>query len=104
MFTRTAPIRELLKKEVEFQWQVEQQTALNKIKDILTRKPVLKFYDSSKKLTTQANASSTGLGTCLMQDGQPIAYASCALRDPEKKWFQIERELLAIVFTTERFH
>jgi transposase InsO family protein len=52
----------------------------------------------------QADASSTGLGACLMQDSQPVAYASRALTDPETRYAQIEREMLAIVFAAEQFH
>ena len=37
----TEPIRLLLRQDIEFQWNVEQETALNQIKEILTCNPVL---------------------------------------------------------------
>ena len=45
-----------------------------------------------------------GLGACLLQDGQPIAYASKSLTDTETRYANIERELLAIVFACQRFN
>jgi hypothetical protein len=42
------PLRELLKKEVVFRWDFEQQKAFEQLKYILTAAPVLRFYDPSK--------------------------------------------------------
>ena len=58
----------------------------------------------AKSVTIQADASQTGLGAALMQDGQPISYASRAMTDTEQNYAQIEKELLAIVFACERFN
>ena len=44
----TAPIRSLLKKEVEFLWDAPQEIALSKVKDIITQSPVLGYYDPKK--------------------------------------------------------
>ena len=46
----------------------------------------------------------TGLGAVLMQKGQPIAFALRALTDTETRYAQIEKELLAIVWSTDKFN
>ena len=99
-----APIRELLKKETQFSWLPEHERAFQTVKQIFSAEPLLKMYDESKKVTIQCDASSKGLGACLPQEGKPIAYASWSLTETEQRWFQIEKELLAIVFAAERFH
>ena len=54
-------------------------------------------------MTLQCDASQSGLGAALLQNGQPVAYASRALTDTETRYAQIEKELLAIVFGCEHF-
>ena len=39
-----------------------------------------------------------------MQNGQPIAFASCTLTDPETRYPQIEKEMLAVVFALQKFN
>ena len=52
----------------------------------------------------QCNASDTGLGATLLQNGQPVAYASRSLTDTERNYAQIEKELLAILSGAEKFN
>ena len=47
MSTITAPVRDLLKSDVLFQWGPEQAKALERIKEILSTAPVLTYFDSS---------------------------------------------------------
>ena len=54
--------------------------------------------------TIQADASQHGLGACLLQKAQLVAYASRSLNSAENNYAQIEKELLAIVFVCEKFH
>ena len=55
-------------------------------------------------MTIQVDASQVGLGTALLQNGKPIAFASKAFTKTECRYVNIEREMLAAVFGAERFH
>lgn len=102
--TITAPLRQLLRKDNVWQWQNENEEAVKKLKDALTSAPVLRFFDPMKQLIIQVDASKDDLGACLLQEDHPIAYASRALSETEKNYAQIEKELLAIVFSVKKFH
>ena len=65
--------------------------------------PVLRYYNLQGEVTLQCDASQFGLGAALLQNGQPVAYASRALTDTETRYDQIEKELLAIVFALRTF-
>ena len=99
----TAPLRSLLNKDARWFWHEEHHRSLKRIKAVLTSSPVLRFYDIGKPVTLQVDASQSGLGACLIQEGHPVIYASRSLTNTEKLYAQIEKELLAIVFACERF-
>ena len=67
------------------------------------QKRSLRFYNRNLPLTVQADASKHGLGAALLQQGQPVAFASKSLSDTEKRYANIERELLSVVFACEHF-
>lgn len=100
----TAPLRSVLKKDIAFVWDHEQTEAMEKIKAVLTETPVLKFYNVKKDVVIQTDASQNGLGSCLLQENHPVAYASRALTEAEKNYAQIEKELLAVQFACEKFN
>lgn len=69
----------------------------------MTTAPLLKYNNPKEELTVQCDASDKGLGAALIQKGQPIAFASHALTDPETCYAQIEKDMLAVVFTLNKF-
>nr|XP_029713688.1 uncharacterized protein K02A2.6-like [Aedes albopictus] len=71
----TAPLRQLLQKDVTWQWEHEQQAAFNKLMSLLTSLPVLKFYDVNKQNVLSVDCSSHAMGAVLLQDGHPEAFA-----------------------------
>ena len=104
MSTITLPIRDILKKDVIFHWDPTQEAAFTEIKKILSTPPVLTYYDVNKPVMISCDASQSGLGALLLQEGKPVAYASRALTSTEVQYAQIEEELLAVVFAFSKFH
>lgn len=100
----TAPLRELFKKDVVFDWTPSHQVAYNKIISLISREVSLSYFDPQKPSVLQVDASSRGLGAVLMQANKPIAFASKSLSECEQRYANIERELLAVVFGCEKFH
>ncbi|KAK3084719.1 hypothetical protein FSP39_017965 [Pinctada imbricata] len=100
----SAPLRDLTKNDVAWHWDKPQQESFDNLKKVLTSTPVLKFYDLNKEVTISVDASSKGLGAVLLQDKQPVAFASRALTETQTRYAQIERELLAVLYGCEKFH
>ena len=98
------PIRRLTRQHTEFEWAEEQEKALQAVKRLVTTAPVLSYYDPKAELELQCDASKKGLGAALLQRGKPIAYASRTLTETEQRYAQIEKEMLTIVFSLEKFN
>ena len=99
-----APIRQLTHKDSEFIWSDECDRAFAEIKRIASKAPVLAYYDHSKPLDIQCDASNKAVGSVLLQEDHPIAYMSRAFSDTETRYAPIEKEMLAVVLSLEHFH
>ena len=97
------PLRRLQKWDTIWAWESEQQQAFEKIKTALTTLPVLTYFDKDKDHIIQTDVSKTGHCSVLLQEGQPIVYASRTLTKTEKRYFNIEK-LLGVVFGLKRLH
>jgi len=65
----TQPIRSLLKKKTMFECSREQEESFKVLNQILSKEPVLTFFDVKKNpITVSVNASKSGLGAIIMQD------------------------------------
>ncbi|KAF2896688.1 hypothetical protein ILUMI_09485 [Ignelater luminosus] len=96
--------RELLRKDIAWYWNKDKQKAIDYLKTILTSKPVLQYYDVNKPCILSADASKDGLAAVLLQNKMPCAYVSKAMTGAQKRYAQIEKEFLAILFACEHFH
>jgi hypothetical protein len=97
-FSRIAkPMTELLKKGVKFVWSEACEKAFHSLRQHLTSAPVLVQLDNSKPFEVFCDASGTGLGCVLMQEGRVIAYASRALRPHEIIYPTHDLELAVVV-------
>jgi len=74
------------------------------LRHLVTKAPVLKYFDPSQPTKISVDASSRGLGAVLLQDNHPIVYASKALTNCQQRYAQIEKEMLAVVFGCTQFH
>lgn len=61
------------------------------------------YYDPTTELVLEVVISKDGVGAVIMQDGKLFEYASRALTPTERKWAQIEKEALAVLFGVQRF-
>ena len=77
------PIRQLTRSETEWNWTSMHDKAFETVQKLVTEAPTLAFYNHQEELTIQCDASQTGLGAVLMQNGRPIAYASRALTETD---------------------
>ena len=82
-------------------WSDAQEQAFTRFKHLLAEAPNLVYFDLSKQL---CDASNYGMGSALLQDGRPIAYASRALTDAETRYASIEKERLAIIFALKKWY
>ena len=97
------PLGEMTAKETKFIWSPQHERAFQEVRELVVRHPVFKYYDLKEEVTVQCDASEYGLGAALLQNGQPVAFASRSLSQTERQYAQIEKECLANVFSCERF-
>jgi len=102
--TAAQPLHNLIKHNVKCTWSEAQENSFNEVKKLVTNAPVLAYYDANKPLMLENIASEYGIGSTLLQDGRPIAFASRVLTDTESRYAQIEKEMLALTYGLEKFN
>ncbi|WVZ70685.1 hypothetical protein U9M48_019328 [Paspalum notatum var. saurae] len=79
------------------------EEAFGTLKKLLTSAPVLAQPDITKPFNVYCDASGSGLGCVLMQEGRVFAYASSQLRKHEVNYPTHDLELLAVVYALKKW-
>lgn len=107
--TLLEPLHELLRKETKWQWTAERDKVFRLSKEKLRQAPVLTHYDPHKPMVVSCDASPYGVGGVLSlvnSDGmeEPVAFASRKLNAIERRYSQLDKEGLAVIFAIKKFH
>lgn len=103
-----APLTDLLKKDTKWTWGEAQNHAFDKIKGMLTERPILALYDHRVETQLHTDASKEGLAGILLQANangvfQPVSYFSRKTNAEERKLHSYDLETLAVVASLNRF-
>ena len=90
------PLRQLTCKGIPFVWGPEHDEAFSALKQEITTASTLRYYDPSKPLTIQTDACTKGLAAALLQEEQPVYFASKSLTKAHQNYVAIELEMLAV--------
>ncbi|GBO10431.1 Retrovirus-related Pol polyprotein from transposon 17.6 [Araneus ventricosus] len=99
----SAPLRSLLKIDLEFVWDIEQEEHFEKLKSLLSTTPVIKDFNSNKEIVTQCDVSKDGLGSCLIQEGHPASFVSSSLTETKQNYAQIDKKFWPLYFHLKDF-
>ena len=102
------PLRQLLRKDTQWNWDTPQEEAFQRIKEKLMSPEILTHYDPKKTCIIAADACQNGLGAVLLQvddlgNRRPVAYASRSLTETEGRYAVIEKEALAATWACDKF-
>ena len=103
----SAPLRALLKKDVQWQWLPAQEQAFEKVKAIITSDRIVSFYNDQLETELYTDASRLhGLGYVMAQrkhngDLTIVQCGSRSLTDAESRYSVTELELLGVVYAVK---
>ena len=99
-----SPLRKLILKDSHYSPGDTEHAAFDAIKAEFPKKIVLPYFDRNKETILQTDESKKGFGAVILQEEQPIYYASRALTSAEKNYQNLEHEAQAAVWGMEKFH
>jgi hypothetical protein len=91
------PMTQLLEKRKEFKWSEECQASFEELRKRLTSAPILTLPDITRSFDVYCDASRSGLGCVLMQDGKVVSCASRQLKKHEENYPTHDLQFAAVV-------
>lgn len=103
------PLNNLLKINVQFNWDKKCEDSFNTVKQHIQSQIRLAHYDPKLPLILATDANPVGVGAILSHvypDGteKPIQFASQTLSPVQQRYSQLDREAYAIIFGVKRFY
>ena len=96
-----SPLRKLILKGSHYSPGDQEHAAFDAIKAEFKKKIILPYFDRNKETILQTDVSKKGFGAVILQEEQPIYYASRALTSAEKNYQNLECEAQAAVWGME---
>jgi len=91
------PLNGIVKKNVEFKWESEQEKAFNTLKEKLANALILTLPKFSKSFEIECDESNVGIGVVLLQESHPIAYFSEKLKGAILNYSTYDKEFYALI-------
>lgn len=106
--TVVAPLTNLLKGKVKFEWSSECQAAFENVKTVICKAPVLAAPQWDKPFKVEVDASYVGAGAVLLQSDdldvdKPVCFFSRKFNKHQLNYSVIEKETLALILALQHF-
>jgi hypothetical protein len=92
-----------LKKRTPIKWTDDMQQAFNKMRLLMAANALAAYPNHNKRFDVYTDASDFQLGTCIIQEGKPVAYFLQKLTKSQQNYTTMEKEMLSIIATLEEF-
>jgi len=103
------PLFDLMKKDVPWAWNDNQQKAFDELKNCITSSPVLQFTDDSLLFHVEADSSNFVTGAVLLQQSpeddkwHPVSFYSKSLNNVEWNYDIHDKKMLVIIRALEEW-
>jgi hypothetical protein len=97
------PLTELLRKHTIFHWTSVHEDSFQTLKKALVSARVLALPNFSRPFCIETDASASGIGAVLTQDGHPLAYISRALGPKSRGLSTYEKEYMAVLLAIQQW-
>jgi hypothetical protein len=98
-----APLTDLCGQKTKFFWAEAQESAFQKMKEILAQDAMLTYPEFDKPFIIYTDASERQIGGIVTQNNRPLGFFSKKLSETQQRYPVTEQELLAIGETLKYF-